>query len=179
MSSNLDDVAVRLTIKSLHKKFSQLFYLENTEGLSFLSEINELISESSEYGISQCIDIIIPPIIMAIHKYLKNESCFKPSEEDSEKMNKKSEINSLNITYIEELFKILHNVLCRVHSSDLVSTRISMIFFDILFPIIQAIRIFKIEKSEFFVDLLIKITKKNFILFWKYWKYDISDPKGQ
>ncbi|KAH8742051.1 hypothetical protein FG386_003553 [Cryptosporidium ryanae] len=180
MISNFYDEQVRNTIKLLHKKLLKLFYLENVCDSKLLNEISSAISESTEYGISQCVDIIIPPIIMAIHKYIKNENHVKSQNYNSKELNTKFSLNYLNITFIEELFKILHNVLYKINSTeDIVSNRISMIFYDIMFPIAQTFRICNIWENDFLINLLIKIVNLDFYLFWKNWKYDVSDSKGQ
>ncbi|KAH7647443.1 hypothetical protein FG379_002564 [Cryptosporidium bovis] len=180
MVSNFYDEEIRNTIKSLHKKLLKLFYLENQKTFELLNEINNSISESSEYGISQCIDIIIPPIVMVIHKYIKNDNYSKLNKGNSKESHQECSSNSVNTTLLEELFKILYNVLFKINSGDnIVSNRISMIFYDILFPITQTFRICKIQKNESLINLLIKIVNQDLRLFWRYWKYDLSDPKGQ
>ncbi|TRY52572.1 Uncharacterized protein CTYZ_00002980 [Cryptosporidium tyzzeri] len=171
MSNNtFEEVPIRGTIKLLHDKLSLLFRLNILESTEILLEIDESISKCDDYCISSCAEVIVPPIIMAIHNCIRNK--FHPTNELSGSNHNKN-LNTKSSLQLEELLKILLNVLQKMNSktSKIIFSRISNAFFDILYVITEVLRIFIYERNEFIIEYSIKIAYLDFNIFWEYWEH--------
>ncbi|KAH8583807.1 uncharacterized protein ELE39_001553 [Cryptosporidium sp. chipmunk genotype I] len=172
-NNTFDEALIRDTIKLLHDKLSLLFHLNNLKSTEILLEIDESISKCSEYCISSCAEIIIPPIIMSIHNCMMNKP---PAQLQSiNEINDLDPNNCLNTKFslqLEELLKILLNVLQKINSktSKIIFSRISIAFFDILHAITKVLNVYIHERNGFIIEYCIKISYLNFNIFWEYWE---------
>lgn len=169
-----DEIPIRDTIKLLHDKFSLLFYLDNVKSPKILRDIDSSISKCSDYSISSCAEIIIPPIIMAIHNCIENKCKTQLHQiNDKREFNYNNGFDTKYTLQIEELLKVLFNVLQKISSkaSKIVFSRISMAFFDILHVITKTMQTSIQERNEFIIELCVKIAHLDFNIFWEYWQY--------
>ncbi|OII74226.1 uncharacterized protein cubi_01070 [Cryptosporidium ubiquitum] len=182
-NNSFDEVPIRDTIKLLHEKLSKLFYLDSIESPEILRDIGLSISKCSDYCISSCAEIIIPPIIMTIHNCIRNEckTQLHPTDRISD-LNHNNSICKKYSLQIEELLKILFNVLQKINkkTSKIVFSRISMAFSDIIHVIAKVLHIYIQEGNEFIIEHCIKISHFSFNIFWEYWEYkDINTDTNQ
>ncbi|KAK9173571.1 hypothetical protein CmeUKMEL1_11910 [Cryptosporidium meleagridis] len=171
MSNNtFNEVPIRDTIKLLHDKLSMLFRLNFLESTEILIEIDESISKCDDYCISSCAEVIVPPVIMAIHNCIRNK--FHPNNELSGSNHNKN-LNAKSSLQLEELLKIFLNVLQKMNSktSKIIFSRKSNAFFDILYLVTKVLRAFIYERNEFIIENSIKIAHLNFNIFWEYWEH--------
>ncbi|KAF7458632.1 hypothetical protein HWI79_717 [Cryptosporidium felis] len=173
---SLDETQIRDTIRLLHDKLSVLFYLNNTYSLEILQEIDLSISKCSNYGISSCTEIIIPPIIMAIHNCIRNAKTTNNKDNIIGEIIENSKINYHYSLRIEKLLSILSNLLKKIcPNNSIIMSRKSLAFFDILNAVINILRIFINEKNDQIIRQCIEVIKLNFQVFWDFFKLDKSN----
>ncbi|KAJ1605353.1 hypothetical protein OIY81_3506 [Cryptosporidium canis] len=171
--NSFDEIPIRDTIKLLHNKLSLLFYLDSLKCPKVIEDIDSSISKCTDYSISSCAEIIIPPIIMAVHNCIENHLKTQPYQLNEKEHHDYNVQNTNYSLQLEELLKVLLNVLQKMKSkmSKIVFSRLSMAFYDILYAITKVLHIHINKRNEYIVELCIKITHLDFNIFWEHWEY--------